>query len=313
MILVGGEALIDLFAPSVDPTRPGAFPVEARAAGSPMNVAIGLARLGLAAAFLGPISRDAMGARIAETLRQEGVDLAWTPRPEAPTTLCLVARAEDGGPDYAIYGEGGADRQLLPADLPEDLGAVRAIHLGSYPLVTEPSATAYDRLTQREAGRRMIALDPNLRLGVAPDRALWRRRILDHAARADLLKLSDEDAEGLFPGLAPREAAERLRAAGAGLVVVTLGPEGAIAVSDAGEASAPAAASRIVDTVGAGDSVQAALIARLDALGALAPGAPRRLGPDALADLLGYAQRAAAITCSRPGADPPSGMEMQRS
>ena len=313
MILVAGEALFDLFLD--DPTAPPEarrLRFNAAAGGSPLNVATGLARLGAPVGFLGGLSTDPLGRRLAAVLAAEGVSLAHTLRSERPSTVSFVDVDAHGAPDYAILANGAADLSLAIERLPVDFDGVDALHVCSYPLVVPPISVALDALTTREAGRRLIALDPNVRVMVEPDLDLWRGRIDAHAARADVVKLSDEDCAHLHPDLDAAAVAQRYRALGAGLVIVTQGAKGASAWSAAGAATAQSPMVDVIDTVGAGDAFQAATLAHLRAVGALRPGAPAALDDDALARLLHVATTAAALTCARHGAEPPTCDAVQR-
>src|SRR5215470_11823131 len=160
MILVCGEALVDLFILSEKGTRLAA---EAVAGGSPFNVAIGLARLGCPAALCTGLSTDRFGRLLTDVLTREGVNLDYAMRTPRLTTISVVATDREGHPMYSFHGEGTADRNITVADLKPDLApAIEAITFGSFTLVIEPVAEAYLALAQREAGRRAIFLDPNI-------------------------------------------------------------------------------------------------------------------------------------------------------
>jgi fructokinase len=308
MFLVCGEALFDVF---IGAETDQALHLDARPGGSPFNVAIGLARLGQPVAFLSGLARDMLGERLARTLVREGVDTRPCPLFDAPTTLGMVELDGHGVPRYAFYGNGAADRLLGVEQLPALDAGVRAIHLGSYATVVEPVATALATLVRRERDARLIAYDPNIRLNVEPSLARWRAKVDTLAGLAHLVKISDEDLHLLYGGAADEAAlAEAWLAAGARLVVVTRGAQGASAWN--ARARADVAAPRItpVDTVGAGDTFQAAMLAHLAETDRLAPAALAAMDEAALARLLDFAARAAAITCSRRGADLPRRAEL---
>lgn len=304
MILVCGEALIDLF---VDLGGPGdAMAARAVPGGSPMNVAIGLARLGVAAGFLGGLSRDAFGARLAALLEREGVSLTLAPRLAARTTLSVVAADAHGRPAYGFYGEGGADVALAAGDLPAVLPeATTALTFGSYTLAVDPVGAAFLELARRERGARVVSLDPNVRPTVTPDRAAWRRRFEAFLDCAAIVKASDEDIALGYGAEADldRVAADWLTR-GARLVVVTRGREGALGFTRAARIAVPGRAVAVVDTVGAGDAAHAALLARLDGQGLLTHERLAALTPAQVEDALAYANAAAALVCARRGADP---------
>lgn len=307
MFLVCGEALFDVFATGETPTG---LSMDARIGGSPFNVAVGLARLGQPVAFLSQVSRGFLGERLMRALSLEGVDTSTVQRSDAPTTLSLVGVDARGVPAYAFYGEGCADRRLDESALDALPAGIRAIHLGSYATVVGATAATQRTLVERFQGRALIAYDPNIRLNVEPDLAVWREQIAWMLPRTHLLKVSDEDLGLVWPGLAPAEFASRALAQGVKTVVVTRGGEGALGWTAAAQVEVPPVRVTVADTVGAGDTFQAALLTWLaehEALGGAALGA---LDAAALADALGFAARAAAITCSRRGADLPRRSEL---
>ncbi len=306
MFLVCGEALMDVFAVGDSPTGVN---LDARVGGSPFNVAVGLARLAQPVAFLGAVSRGFLGERLMRALRAEGVNLAHVARSDAPTTLGLVGLDEKGVPSYSFYGEGAADRQLLPEALPT--GKFEALHFGSYTTVVEPTASTLRQLVQREHGKTLISYDPNVRLNVRPDVARWREHLQWMLPRTDLLKISDEDLGLLMPGRTPEAFAAEALAQGVKLAVVTRGGEGASAWTAAGaHASVPTPKVTVIDTVGAGDTFQAALLTWLAEHHSVSPAALAGLSAVQLKDALGFAAQAAAITCSRRGADMPRRSEL---
>lgn len=307
MFLVCGEALMDLFA--VGDTAAG-MQLDARIGGSPLNVAIGLARLAQPVAFLGAVSTDILGQRLMRALADEGVDTSATVRTAAPTTLSLVGLDAGGAPSYAFHGSGGAERELGRCALQRVAATLRAVHVGSYATVVEPIASTLRALIERERGRALIACDPNVRLNVEPDAARWKAQLEWMLPRCDLLKISDEDLGLLFPGCAVADFAAHALARGATALVVTRGAQGASVWSANASATVPGLNVDVVDSVGAGDAFQAALLARLAETDALSAAALVRLGAAQWHDVLGFAARAAAITCSRRGADMPRRSEL---
>lgn len=306
MFIVCGEALLDVFPAGDTPTG---VALDARIGGSPFNVAVGLARLAQPVAFLGSVSSGALGGRLARALRDEGVDLSCVERVDAPTTLSLVGVDARGVPDYAFYGAGGADRQLSTAALDWLPAARRVIQLGSYAMVVEPIASTLCELVERERARAeagcLLAYDPNVRLNVEPDLDRWRSRLAWMLPRTHLLKISDEDLGLLFPGRPAQDFAAEALAGAVGLVVVTRGGEGAIGFAGSQVVESPPVRVDVVDTVGAGDTFQAALLTWLAEHDRLDAASVARLPHAAIAELLRFASQAAAITCSRRGADLP--------
>ncbi|MFO1338389.1 MAG: carbohydrate kinase [Burkholderiaceae bacterium] len=316
MFVVCGEALFDVFAAG---DTPAGMALDARIGGSPFNVAVGLARLRQPVAFFGGVSRGFLGERLGRALRDEGIAteaVAWL---DAPTTLSLVGVDARGVPSYSFYGDGAADRELPLAAAARVPDTVQALHLGSYAMVVEPVASAQRALVERLHPRCVVAYDPNVRANVEPDLGRWRATLDWMAPRTHVLKASEEDLALLYPGVPHAELAARWHAAGVTAVVVTLGGEGArahlagAAGGDGmgGELAVAPRPTRLVDTVGAGDSFQAAMLAALAERGALSPPALRQLPAVAWGEVLGFAAQAAALTCGRRGADLPRRAELR--
>jgi fructokinase len=306
MILVAGESLFDLF---VSADRGTGFTFDARPGGSSFNVAVGLARLGQPAAFLGGLSGDFLGQRLEHLLAGEGIFLQFVQRPRRPTTLSVIGLGPGGIPAYAFYGD-GADQVVKLEEIPGLPAEIRAIHLSSFATVIEPVGGTLEALVAREAGRRLIAYDPNIRPTIVPDMEIWRRKFARLLRFTHLLKISLEDFSLLFPGAEPAALARGWIAQGSTgqgpkLVVVTRGAEGASGWTPAAEVELPASPTTLVDTVGAGDTYQAALLAALAETDRLDPRALAGLTAASLVELLSFAGTAAALTCSRRGADMP--------
>lgn len=300
LIAVGGENLIDHV------TRDGVG--SGHAGGSPFNVAMALGRQGANVAYISPISTDGWGDTLAATLAGSGVVLTGGRRPE-PTTMARVT-VTDGIPSYAFEREGTAERMVtatsLAAALPEP---ARAIHTGSLTLTDGDDAAEWEAfLAACHAEGRVVSLDPNVRLSVIADPAGYRARILRIAAHCHIVKLSDEDLAALFPGQPEPGALEALRGlTSAHLIVLTRGAAGVTAFLGETRLDLPAApVARLADTVGAGDTFTATLLAGLADSGALSPEGIAALSPDALAGLLTRSATAAALNCEAEGCDPPT-------
>lgn len=302
MFLSCGEALYDLF-PSAE-TETG-FTFDARIGGSPFNVAVGLSRLGCGAALFTGLSSDPLGRRLERTLEDEGVETAWLVSKQNPTTLALVGVGPSGVPHYSFYGHDAADGSVGETDLPDLPPSVVAMHFGSYSLVVEPTGSSLLRLARRHHHEKLISLDPNLRLNVEPDVRRWRRRVEALSDIADLIKVSEEDLDLLFPGDEIDSAISRWSSRGVRLIVVTRGGDGAL-VSLCGETfEASGHTVEVVDTVGAGDSFQAALLCGLDELGKATKPGLSEVSPAECRQVVDFAMAAAAMTCTRRGADLP--------
>ena len=307
MFVVAGEALMDVFTGATTPTG---IALDARIGGSPLNVAFGLARMGQQVAFLGGISRGELGNRLVDALRAEGVSLDAVHRSDAPTTISLIGVDAKGVPEYAFYGTGAADRTLPLAALDRMPVDARLLHVGSYTMVVGETAATQRALVDRVHGRMVVSYDPNLRLNVEPALQVWRDTLEWMLPRTDILKLSDEDLGLLYPGIDPAAFAADCLGKGAGLVALTRGGKGAFAWHASGIVEVPPVHVDVIDTVGAGDTFQSALITRLAELGALTPESVRGMDAETLLDAMRFAAQAAAITCSRRGADLPRRAEL---
>ncbi len=308
MFLVCGEALFDFFLETE--SGPSAATYAARAGGSPFNVAIGLARLDVSSGLLTGLSSDLLGQRLSQVLRDEAVSTAYAIPTDRPTTLSLVGLDAAGVPAYQFYDNGSADTGVTPADLPELGSEVIGLHFGSYSLAAAPVADAFATLAT-SAKDLFISLDPNIRPTVEPDMDVWRQRLDVLYPLATLVKISAEDLELLHPGTSAEEFSLGLIARGVKLVVVTDGGEAAHGWhANGARAKATPPRVKVIDTVGAGDTFQAALIAQLTKDPAGPVQAIEALDASRLEAILGYAARAAAITCSRRGADLPRSSEL---
>ncbi|MEV2214268.1 carbohydrate kinase [Streptomyces sp. NPDC050997] len=300
MIVVAGEALIDLV-----PQGTGALAgLQPALGGGPYNTAVALGRLGSPTAFCSRTSRDAFGEALLDGLRRAGVDVSAVQRGTEPTTLAVATIDAHGSAAYSFYVDGTADRLFrTPAELPE---GTRAVSFGTCSLVLEPGASAYEELLRTASAQGVFtALDPNIRAGLIPDADAYRVRFKSWLPSVSLLKLSEEDA--LWLGGTPRE----WLAAGPSAVVITQGGDGlTVFTRDGSVHSVPGEKVDVVDTIGAGDTVNAALLHGLAAQDALSSEALAGLGTDGWTQLLRFAARAAAITCSRAGAEPPYAHEL---
>jgi fructokinase len=301
MIVTCGEALIDML-----PRKgaDGAAVFQPFAGGSVFNVAIGLGRLGVPTGFFGGLSTDFFGTTLREALEKSRVDVSFANLSDRPTTLAFVTLIE-GQARYAFFDEHSAGRMLTDADLPAFPAPLRALHFGSFSLAAEPCGSAYETLARREHLSRVISLDPNIRPTLIKNRDAHIARIERLVELADIVKLSEDDLAWLAPGAAFDEFAGGWLDRGAKLVIMTRGVEGALARSRRVAVSVPSVKVTVADTIGAGDSFSAALMARLDQHELLTKSAVATLKEPQVADALAYAAKAASITCSRPGADPP--------
>jgi fructokinase len=307
MFVVCGEALMDVYAGESTPTG---LSFDARIGGSPFNVAVGLARLGRPVALLTGLSTDSAGERLLTALQDEHVDTSLLVRSDAPSTLSVISLDAHGVPRYAFHGTGAADRQITLDTLPALPPTTRVLQFGSYALVVEPVGSALLALAAREHAQRLIAYDPNVRLNVEPDLSRWRAVVEQMVALSHFVKVSDEDLALLYSRETPEQVAARWIAVGVSLVTVTRGGRGASSWTRNAKVDVPSLSVKVVDTVGAGDTFQAALLSWLDEQDKLSATAMASLDTQALEAMLKFASKASSITCSRRGADMPRRNEL---
>jgi len=301
-ILVCGEALYDVF---FDEERAEGFTLDARIGGSAFNVAVGLGRLAHPCGLLTGLSQDRLGQKLHDRLASEGVGTRFLARKAATTTLAMVSLDAGGAAQYRFYGEGAADRLVEMADCP-DPATLSAVVFGCFSLLTKPTGDTFLALAGRAAAAdTFVALDPNVRPTVEPDAAVWRTRVDAFASHAALVKASAEDAAVLYPGEAAGDVAARWLDRGAAAVALTDGGNGATLFRKAGETRAAAPSVTVADTVGAGDSFLAAFLVGLSDADALSAERLAALPEDAADKVLRFAIGAAAVTCTRRGADLP--------
>ena len=305
MILCAGEALIDMLPRE---TAAGEAAFAPYAGGAVFNTAIALGRLGAPAGFFTGLSRDLFGEMLARALAASKVT-SLAHLSDRPTTLAFVTLT-DGQAKYAFYDENTAGRMLTPADLPKLPREVKAVFLGGISLVAEPCGGTYEALMAREAPARVTMIDPNIRPGFVRDERAYRARIGRMMAMADIVKLSDEDLRWLLGRGEIAALAREVLGMGPKLVCITEGAAGARGVTARGEVRVEGMRVEVADTVGAGDTFNAGVRAALDRAGALGKAALAALPDDTIRTALSLGCRAAAVTVSRPGANPPWSHEL---
>jgi fructokinase len=308
MLTVIGEALVDLVGSRDDPAAYRALP-----GGSPLNVAVGAARLELPTTLLARLSGDRFGAMLRAHAAGNGVRLAGPLAVPEPSTLAIASLDRDGAASYAFYVQGTADRQWTARELDRIPAETAVVHTGSLAAWLAPGAGAIVEAMARlrAGGTVLLTYDPNVRPGLLDGPAAAAKLIEPYLRIAHLVKASDADLAWLYPGRDPLESARTWAAAGPDLVVMTRGDAGSVALGAAGWTIArPARPAAVIDTVGAGDAFMAGLLAALsrrslDRAGALAGLDAASAGP-----LLDEAGAVAALTCSRAGANPPTASEL---
>lgn len=307
MILCCGEALIDML-PREAATGETAF--VPFAGGSVFNSAIALGRLGVPTGFFSGISSDFFGEVLRDTLARSNVDYSFAAISDRPTTLAFV-RLVDGQARYAFYDENTAGRMLSESDMPFVDESIDAMLFGCISLISEPCGSVYEALMTRESKKRVMFLDPNIRAGFITDREKHLARMKRMIALADIVKLSDEDLNWFGEHGSHDEIAAEWLKLGPKLIVITKGAHGADAYTAHATVRVPGVKVDVVDTVGAGDTVNAGILVSLHNQGLLNKGAIATLNDDQIHAAIALGVRAAAVTVSRAGANPPWAAEMR--
>ncbi len=305
MILCCGEALIDMI--EID----GAF--HPHPGGAVFNTAIALGRLDQQVGFLSGLSHDMFGQMLRDTLTASHVDTSHIILSDRPTTLAFV-QLTDGIASYTFYDENTAGRSLHACDLPAIPAEVGALYFGGISLIGLPAADFYAALALREAADRVIMLDPNIRPQFITDPAPYRARLATMIATCDILKVSDDDLHWIMPGdAAINDKVKALLAEGPKVVIVTKGSDGAAAfLISGGCVEASSRKVDVIDTVGAGDTFNAGVLAKLSAMGCLTKAGIAALTPDDAMAALRLGAEVASITVSRAGANPPTQADLSQ-
>lgn len=303
MFTVVGEALLDL----VQPTPGG--PYVARPGGGPLNIAVGLQRLGHPTELMARLSRGSLGQSIRRHAEQSGLGLTKCVETDEPATLAFANLDERGGASYEFYVQGTADWGWTAAELATLPTGTRAVHCGSLASAIAPGAEVILQAMQRvqAEGGVLVSFDPNVRPDLVGSRALAVARVERFVAAAHVVKASDDDLAWLYPDTAASDALASWSRLGPDLAVMTRGAAGASAITAHGaEVEVPGIEVRVADTIGAGDAFMAGLLSGLADAACLVPGTAAALTMDVLRRVLQRATVASALTCERVGADPPT-------
>jgi fructokinase len=307
MILSCGEALIDML-PRQSTQGEACF--APYAGGAVFNTAIALGRLGVPSAFFSGVSNDMLGEILADSLAASKVDTQYLARSDRPTTVAFV-KLVNGQATYAFYDESTAGRMLSIDQLPSLPDTVGTLFFGGISLVNDPAASTYETLQAQECPNRVTMIDPNIRPGfIAGKEGEYRARIERMMARADIVKLSDEDLHWLEGAGDLVDLARNILAKGPSVIFITEGAAGARAITATQDRFIAATKVTVADTVGAGDTFNAGALAALHAAGVLTKASLTSLSDATLDAALTLGTRAAAVTVSRPGANPPWAHEL---
>ena len=302
MILCCGEALIDMLPRE---TNQGEAAFAPYPGGAVFNTSIGLARLGTQTQFLCGMSSDFLGDILRDALTASGVDHTPSPSLQAPCTVAFV-KLVNGQATYAFYDENSAMRSMTVAPAVE----AEALFFGGISLVGSGCGDTYETLMLREAPSRVTMIDPNIRPSFIQDVGAYRARIERMMAAADIVKLSDEDLHWFEGEGSLADLARGLVTKGTKLVCITEGADGVTGYTATEEVFVPSERAEVVDTVGAGDTFNAGLLAGLDRAGCLSKARIAALSEDDIRAALHLGVRAAAVTVSRAGANPPTAAEL---
>jgi fructokinase len=287
-IWVCGEVLIDI------------LPTGSVVGGGPANTAKALARLGHDVHFIDGISSDAYGQSARAELLNDGVNLDLVLASDKPTCTATVTLDVAGSASYEFLIDGTATFDFNSSWLPDPYRyQPQVLHIGTLVTVIEPGASALYDWAMSVAELAPIVFDPNIRPSVMPDRDLYEAAVEKWAALSAVIKVSDDDLAWLFPGQPIEDVANRWISEGVFLVIVTRGANGLVGYTAEGCVEVPGVKVDVVDTVGAGDTVGAIVVEAMLAHGLV------ELRGDLLRSVLTRAAAAAAITCSRKGAQPP--------
>jgi fructokinase len=302
VIVVAGEALIDLIVGT-----DGAL--AAIPGGGPYNTARTVARLGQRVTFLGRISTDHFGRELRANLARDGVAADGVIETDDPTTLAVAELDDHGVARYSFYVQGTSAAGLTETDAAGVMASsATALHVGTLGLLLEPVGTTIEALVERSDASRLVMLDPNCRPSATPDHAAFRARIDRIAGRADVVKVSDDDLRFLAPDKTPDATIDRLLALGARVVLRTHGSDDVEIRMASGRGTVPVPTVEVVDTVGAGDAFGGGFLASWTAAGR---GRDDLASMDLVCDSVRVAVRVAALSCARPGADPPTLAELE--
>ncbi|MEL6451100.1 MAG: carbohydrate kinase [Pseudomonadota bacterium] len=303
MILCCGEALIDMI-----PNAQGAY--VPHVGGAVLNTAVALGRLGVPTGLVTGLSSDPFGHMIDAHLSASQVETRHAVRSNRNTTLAFVHLTE-GQATYSFYDTETATSAIAPADLPSVPAGTEAVFFGGISLCNLPVADSLTNMALGVPAGTLVMADPNIRPGFATDQAAYRARLERLIGRADIVKLSDDDISWLLPDGDLMDKAQVLLAMGPRMLLLTEGSAGATALVRGGATvKVPAQRAQVVDTVGAGDTFNAGCLSALRRAGALAPAAISTLDAATLTDMLTTAAKAAAVTVSRAGANPPWSHEL---
>jgi len=311
MIVTLGEALIDFIYVDEDSNQlykpvPG---------GSPMNTSIALSRLDVPSAFISGISTDMFGKMLTKHLTDNGVDIRAAVPKDNPTTLAF-AKIVNGIAEYAFFANDSADRSITESEIQTAIDKLpvkpSCFQIGSISLLLEPGAAAIYSIVCKREPNIPVSFDPNIRASLVKDRDSYLTRLEALFRQSDIVKISDEDIKWIFPELSLETAADAILQFGVSVCVITAGKRGVYWFSQDQQEYLAARDISIVDTIGAGDTFHAGLLAYLYLSGNLTQEKLKCMNQETAVNALKYASMAAEINCCRQGANPPNTDELAK-
>ncbi|UXM96610.1 carbohydrate kinase (plasmid) [Bartonella sp. HY329] len=301
MILCCGESLIDMLPVATHNGESAFLPVVG---GSVFNSAVSLGRLGIQTGFFSGLSHDFFGKMLCDTLDEAKVDYSFATLSDRPTTLAFVKMVGQHA-QYAFFDENTAGRMLHESDMPVLDEHIKALLFGCISLISEPCGSVYEALMTKASRENVIYLDPNIRVDFIKDRQKHLDRLSRMIRHSDIVKLSNDDLKWFADDVDEKVLAQEWLNNGAKLVVITKGADGMVAYSQQFCVEIESEKVEIVDTVGAGDTVNAGILASLEDHGLLNKQAITKLNEAQIYEALHLAKQVAAITVARAGANPP--------
>jgi fructokinase len=296
---VVGEVLIDLL--------PDGDKQKAVVGGGPANTAVALSKLGVKTQFINGISTDAYGSTCRQYLESAGVLLDYVNYSSKPTCTATVTLDQAGGASYQFLIDETSTFDYHLDQLPDpQKQAPSLLHIGTLVCAIEPCASTLHQWVSSFKQSVPVVYDPNIRPSVIADRNLYLKQVLRWVSLATVVKLSIDDLNWLYPGKSVDDVAKEFIGMGVKIVVVTLGDAGIVAITKDEKIAVEAVKTKVVDTVGAGDTVGAILVEAIIKYGL------EKLTGQLLTDTLNRAAQAAAITISRAGANPPTQAELDQ-
>ena len=301
MLVCCGENVVDMIM-----NKQGSY--QPIAGGSALNIAVGLGTMGNPTGYAMPISSDALGDMLMESLTKANVEYLATKRPDRLSGLAVVTLLDGGQPAYGFYRANAADTELEHGELPELELKVEHLHVGGSPsLGNSACSKLLMPWIHEQHGHRTLSIDPNVREALVDDRDSFLYHCDQIIEKATLCRLSIEDAQYMYNTKNPNIIADIVLDKGAKLVAVTLGDKGALLADDSTRVTSEfELPSKISDTVGAGDTFMAALLTWLRNNSLLDNHNVNALGENQLTEACTFACAAAAINCTRPGCSPPT-------